>query len=107
MDSLIECGLPCFEEKGKEKNPPHQIVLDQWGTCCDCCETTNKIHKQQIFSNNDCGCCIQDFIAKSYRNPNIKRCVESKIKQANLQKFPIYVSIFDCYGCETVYGDGR
>jgi len=95
LDNLIECGLPCFKENGKQqKDIPDSFP----GNCCDCCEAKNDLYQTQMFSSIECGNCVEQFIKKSFNVPKIKKCVEEKNRKINI---PIeqFQMAYECFGC--------
>ena len=95
LDNLITCGLPCFKENGKgAKEYPESFGHD----CCDCCEAQNELYSAQMFSSNGCGDCIKNFIEKSYADLKVKKCVETKNRQARIPMGVLQME-YNCYTC--------
>ena len=96
LDNLIECGLPCFNQDGKEvKDLPESFAPD----CCPCCEAKNKFYEAEIFSSYDCGDCVRNFIEKSYVDPSIQKCVDGKNKKNNIPMGILQME-YNCYVCQ-------
>ena len=104
LDNLIECGLPCFKENGQQqKDMPDSFAPG----CCDCCEAKNDLYQEQLFSTEECGHCVNNFIHKSYVVPEVKSCVEEKNKGgifSSIQMASIHVGVrnqmeFKCWEC--------
>jgi len=95
LDNLIECGLPCFKENGKQqKDLPDSFAP----SCCDCCEGKNDLYQEQFFSIVECGDCVKNFIHKSYSDPEVKSCVAEKNKQTNITMGKVQMQ-YVCYEC--------
>jgi len=95
LDNLIECGLPCFKENGQQRKD----IPDSFDSgCCDCCEGQNELYREQFFSTVECGECVKNFFQKSFADPEVKKCVAEKNKQANLATGKVQMN-YECFEC--------
>ena len=100
MDNYVACGFPCFLDNRKlEKN-----LLTCGGK--GLCEANNKMYGEQQISTKECAHCAKNFIAKSFVDPDIIKCVEEKNNEFNLSRLSVDVNI-DCYECIEDLMDGN
>ena len=93
LENYIACGFPCFlDNRQLEKN---LLICGGQGLC----EANNTMHKLQQISTSECAHCAKNFIAKSYVDPGIIKCVEEKNKEVDISIMSVEVNL-DCYKCE-------
>ena len=96
LDNLIKCGLPCFKENGEQqKDIPDNMNPTE---CCDCCTSNNTLYKDLVFSTNDCGECVKNFIYKGQIVPEVKKCIDEKNRQMNI-KVELLQTGYECFEC--------
>ena len=66
--------------------------------CCDCCTSNNTLYKDLVFSTNDCGECVKNFIYKGQIVPEVKKCIDEKNRQMNI-KVELLQTGYECFEC--------